>query len=246
MPNRILRDYTDSLKFDGITADAERLFVRLLMKADDYGRFHADPRLIKAAAYPLEDRIRPNDLFRWLEELSTRQLILRYEVSGRAYVAIVNFRQRLKQSVPKFPPPEGKDRNWLPEDTDFREPPGTSRNRPELPARDGDGYGDGDAFGRDGAQQCRVAHGRILTAAPPTAEEVAAHAQSQPGWSEAVTREWWLKRESTGWVDGRGIPITSWAADLEAWQHRNARGDAPGQTRTRTQEPRPLSARGRI
>ena len=39
MPNRILRDYTDSLCFDGIGAEVERLFIRLLTKADDYGRF---------------------------------------------------------------------------------------------------------------------------------------------------------------------------------------------------------------
>jgi len=70
-PNRILRDYTDSLRFDGITADAERLFVRLIMKADDYGRFHAEPRLLRSGCFPLHDNIRMNDLARWLDELST-------------------------------------------------------------------------------------------------------------------------------------------------------------------------------
>lgn len=134
MPNRILRDYTDSLCFDGISADAERLFIRLITKADDYGRFHAEPRLLRAGCFPLENQIRPNDLDRWLDELSHRQLILRYEVEGRAFLAIINFGQRLKQSRPKFPPAPGNPDDWLP----------TSRNFPELPARDGDGDGDGD------------------------------------------------------------------------------------------------------
>ena len=31
-----------------------------------------------------------NDLIRWLDELSTRQLILRYEVGGRKFLALVN------------------------------------------------------------------------------------------------------------------------------------------------------------
>jgi hypothetical protein len=123
----MLRDWTDSLKFDGISADAERLFVRLIMKADDYGRFHADSRLLKAAAFPLEDRIRPNDLTRWLDELATRQLILRYEVEGRTYLAIVNYGQRLKSSRAKFPQLPGQSGEWLPTSEYFPEVPGSSR-----------------------------------------------------------------------------------------------------------------------
>ena len=55
MPTRMLRDWTDSLKFDGLSAEAERLFARLLMKADDYGRYHADPRLVRAGCFPLTE-----------------------------------------------------------------------------------------------------------------------------------------------------------------------------------------------
>jgi hypothetical protein len=125
MPSRVLRDYTDSLSFDGISAEAERLFIRLICKADDFGRFHADPRLIKAACFPLVETIRANDLSRWLDELSHRQLILCYESGGRKLLAIVNYGQRLKQSRAKFPAPGGESENFLP----------TSRNFPELPAR---------------------------------------------------------------------------------------------------------------
>jgi hypothetical protein len=130
MPTRLLRDWTDSLRFDGITAEAERLFLRLIMKADDYGRFHADPRLIKAACFPLLDNLRTPDLVRWLDELSTRQLILRYEAGGRCLLAIVNYGQRLKQSKAKFPPPPDKPEDFLPLSEHFREVPGSSGNIP--------------------------------------------------------------------------------------------------------------------
>lgn len=126
MPTRLLRDWTDSLRFDGISAEAERLFVRLLMKADDYGRFHSDPRLVRGACYPLAENLRTNDLSRWLDELSNRQLILRYEVGTRKLLAIPNFGQRLKMSRPKFPAINGMDVDWLPESGDFREVPGSS------------------------------------------------------------------------------------------------------------------------
>jgi hypothetical protein len=55
MPTRILRDYTDSAAFDGLSAEGERLFIRLLMKADDFGRFHANPKLVKALCFPLAE-----------------------------------------------------------------------------------------------------------------------------------------------------------------------------------------------
>lgn len=147
MPNRIIRDWTDSDRFDGLSADAERLFVRLLMKADDYGRFHAEPRRLKAALFPLVESLRSNDLTRWLDELASRQLILRYESQdNRQLLAIPRFGQRLKQSVPKFPPPPGQPANWLPPDgmpsPDSWNDPEGSGDFPEVPARDGDGDGD--------------------------------------------------------------------------------------------------------
>jgi hypothetical protein len=126
----MLRDWTDSLRFDGITAEAERLFLRLIMKADDYGRFHADPRLIKAACFPLLENLRTNDLSRWLDELSHRQLILRYEAEGRKLLAIANYGQRLKNSRAKFPPLPGKPDDWLPTSDHFREVPGSSGKFP--------------------------------------------------------------------------------------------------------------------
>lgn len=130
MPNRILRDWTDSDKFDGLSAESERLFLRLIMKADDYGRFHANPRLVKSACFPLAEDLRANTVAAWLTELSDRHLVFCYTSGTGQYLAIINFRQRLKQSVPKFPPAPGKDANWMPDDNEFRAVPGTSRNFP--------------------------------------------------------------------------------------------------------------------
>lgn len=123
----MLRDWTDSQKFDGISAESERLFVRLIMKADDFGRYYAETRLLKAHCFPLSDKLRTNDLDRWLNDLSTRQLILRYETRGRKYLAIVNYGQRLKQSRAKFPQPDGKEDDFLAMETDL---PGSSGKFP--------------------------------------------------------------------------------------------------------------------
>jgi len=126
----MLRDWTDSLRLDGISADAERLFVRLIMKADDFGRFHADPRLIKAGCFPLVESLGADVLKRWLLELENRRLILRYVADGRLVLAIVNYGQRLKCSRARFPPFPGQSEGWLPTSDFFREVPGSSRNFP--------------------------------------------------------------------------------------------------------------------
>jgi hypothetical protein len=118
MPNRMLRDWTDSQKFDGISSESERLFVRLIMKSDDFGRYYGDTRLIRAHCFPLLDNLRANDLDRWLDDLSHRQLILRYETKGRKYLAITNYGQRLRSHHAKFPPPDGEKEDWLPPDSD--------------------------------------------------------------------------------------------------------------------------------
>lgn len=129
MPTRLLRDWTDSDRFDGLSAEAERLFVRLLMKADDYGRFHAEARRVRAACFPLANGSACRRIEAAIAELAERGLVIRYEVDGKALLAIPRFGQRLKQSHPKFPPMDGQSDNWLPEDCRrFRELPGTSGN----------------------------------------------------------------------------------------------------------------------
>lgn len=123
----MLRDWTDSSKFDGLSANSERLFTRLIMKADDYGRFHADPRLVKSNCFPLND-IECNDVSDWLEELEGHCLIVRYQMLNRNLLSIVNYGQRLKKSRAKFPQMEGKPDDWRPTDDSFRELPGDSGN----------------------------------------------------------------------------------------------------------------------
>lgn len=133
MPARMVRDWTDSLRFEGLSAEAERLFMRLIMKADDYGRFHADPRLIKAACFPLVE-VDSGCLQGWLVELSDRKLILPYEAEGRSCLVIIGFGQRLKKSRAKFPALPGKPEDWLPSLSEFREVPGSSGKSTEVPA----------------------------------------------------------------------------------------------------------------
>lgn len=114
MPNRILRDWTDSYHVEQISADAERLFARLIMKADDFGRYHADPRLVLAGCFPLLPNVTVEQITKWMLECSNAELVVLYEVNGKPYLSILDFRQRLRRHTAKFPQMDGQPADWCP------------------------------------------------------------------------------------------------------------------------------------
>lgn len=106
MPNRILRDWTDSDTVDKLTVDAERFFTRLIMKADDFGRYFAEAKRLKSFLFPLKDSIRDTDICRWLAECEKVAMIRCYDAAGKRYLEICDFRQRLRQMREIYPAPD--------------------------------------------------------------------------------------------------------------------------------------------
>ena len=102
----MLRDWTQSDKVDLLTSEGERFFTRLIMKADDFGCFWGDTRLLKANLFPLKlDKVREADISRWIAECVKAGLILFYEIESKRYIQIQDFRQRLDKAKAKFPLP---------------------------------------------------------------------------------------------------------------------------------------------
>jgi hypothetical protein len=187
MPTRILRDYTESAPFDGISAEAERLFVRLLMKADDFGRFHATPKLIKALCFPLSEDLRANTVAAWLTELSDRQLVFCYTSGAGSYLALPKFGQRLRaESRSKFPPPDGEPPNWHPPQS------AASRgNPPQVTALCGVGVGD-EGVSEDG-DECEVGVQGERASPPPASDGVTLPTVSGGKKALPITDEWLLE-----------------------------------------------------
>lgn len=105
MPNRVLRDWTASETIDSLSEHAEILFVRLIMKADDHGCFYGNPKLIKAALFPLRP-YSEKQITQWRDELLAAGVVQMYSVDGKVYMKINNFNQRLRLMQSKFPQPE--------------------------------------------------------------------------------------------------------------------------------------------
>lgn len=106
MPNRIIRESSrTSPTLDQISAEAERLFWRLITVADDHGRFEADPRILRATCFPLKDDLKTDRVARWFLELVNCGLVLTYAVNGKQYGEFTTWRkhQRIRAEKSKYP-----------------------------------------------------------------------------------------------------------------------------------------------
>ncbi len=84
------------------------------MKADDFGRFTSNPRLIKCLCFPLRDGLGDADIARALEDCEAAGLLRRYESAGKRCLEIRNFNQRLRAFKSRYPaPPETVKKSTL-------------------------------------------------------------------------------------------------------------------------------------
>ncbi|WP_198544908.1 MULTISPECIES: hypothetical protein [unclassified Streptomyces] len=83
-------DFFTSLTIADLTPEQRLTFIGLWTHCDDEGRCVDDPRLIKAAVWPLDDR-NSVDVEIDLKALSESSLILRYTVNRKRYLAITNW-----------------------------------------------------------------------------------------------------------------------------------------------------------
>lgn len=160
MPERILRDYTDSEPVTEAGELAESLFIRLIQKADDYGCLEANPKVLRSVLYPLREDIRAADIVKRMQKCAAVGLVSVYEVASTGatrwlsidelagataagskwYVFIHNFRQRIREPAPKPKcevPPETAPPNIL--EDDWRPPPIPRQYRDSRPDAAGRG-----------------------------------------------------------------------------------------------------------
>lgn len=197
MPNRIIREgWLESGRIDSLDAPAERFFLRLCLKADDFGRFHAAPQLLKSLLFPLKEDIRNTDMSRCLAACEKAGLFHCYEVAGKRYLEINNFDQRLRAKVSKFPPWQAHDGQT----SDMRrldseaEAEAEERRRREVEAEE---------------KKRRKARAQSI-------EEVQAFCKSE-GLPDSDARYFWLKCQENGWKNG-GQQILDWKMTIQKWK----------------------------
>lgn len=83
-----------------ISVHARWTFAGLWTYCDDDGRGRSDPRLIKAAIWPLDDDVTAKDVAVHLDELEAQELICRYQADGKSYLHVVNFAEHQRPNRP--------------------------------------------------------------------------------------------------------------------------------------------------
>lgn len=112
MPNRYIRDSLNmSSSLAAVTLLAEVLFIHLLLAADDYGRFIAEPLALRGLLFSLRTDLNAEQVEDALRELEQEGMIQRYRADGRLYLWITNWSkyQRARAKCSKFPAPNLDD-----------------------------------------------------------------------------------------------------------------------------------------
>ena len=109
MPNRIVREAILTSRHMAMLDDwaAEVFYRRLLSVVDDFGRFYADPGMLRAACYPRQlDKVSDADVTRWISECQKAGLVLVYVAADEdRYIEVLRFRQQARAKSSRFPDP---------------------------------------------------------------------------------------------------------------------------------------------
>ena len=106
MPSRIVReDILTSDPVNSLSWGAEVFYRRLMSKVDDYGRYVADLRILRASMYSLQlSKVVESDIGKWMLETTEAGLVRVYVDSGKKYLEILKFQQQ-RRTTSKYPPP---------------------------------------------------------------------------------------------------------------------------------------------
>jgi len=110
MPNRIIKEsICSSETLAEVTPEAERLWWRVITRADDFGRFEASPKvLLGQCLTAFLGEITLDNIDEWLCELVGADLIRLYEVEGKRYLQVTSWdkHQQRRAQHSKYPAPD--------------------------------------------------------------------------------------------------------------------------------------------
>lgn len=142
-PRAIYPDACRSLQLAAVSADAERIFWRLVSQADDQGRLEGDAYAMKALLVPRIEKLTPRRVTDLLAELQRHELVRLYTAKPFDHLVQLvtwwRWQAGMRRAYPsKWPAPDGwRDFVYGHGDTGFktyREAAGLDRGARSLPA----------------------------------------------------------------------------------------------------------------
>ena len=108
MPNRIIKEsICSNEQIDSLSPFEEVLFYRLIVNADDYGRFDGRTAIIRSRLFPLKN-VRDDQIEKAIHTLSSVELVDLYYVGGKPFVRLTGWdrHQTIRAKKSKYPAPE--------------------------------------------------------------------------------------------------------------------------------------------
>lgn len=106
MPSRILREgILTSPRMAKLGWPDEVFYRRLHSVVDDFGRYYADPGMLRAACYPRQlAKVSDSDIGKWLQSIADAGLVRVYPAEdGERYLEVLDFGQQVRAKKSKFP-----------------------------------------------------------------------------------------------------------------------------------------------
>jgi hypothetical protein len=107
MPQRFLRPgIVTSKRFNRLPWPCQSLVYRLINLVDDYGRYDAEPELVRAYAFPYGDpsgkQIPLTNVSNWLQLSANADILVLYEVEEKKYLQLARWQER-PRSQSRYP-----------------------------------------------------------------------------------------------------------------------------------------------
>lgn len=109
MPNRYVRESAiESEHVDRLSWAAEVFYRRLINRADDFGRYTANPELLRASLFPLRvNKVSAADIGKWLSECETADLVSTWKGNDGKHYMVMHRWEKGRAKHSRFPdPPE--------------------------------------------------------------------------------------------------------------------------------------------
>ena len=215
MPQRILRPgIRTSKRFARVGWFEQSLYLRLMTMVDDYGRYEADPELIRSEAFPFGDPagkfLQVSAVDSGLLALVGADLITIYEVEDKRYLQLARWQERAR-SESKYPAPVAGKCQQMTADVVKCLPPKPSPSPSPEPEP------------------------KSASAPRFTREQVDFEAQ-RCGLPESEAEKLWNYYSANGWKVGKNpvksLPhlVAGWNARYRESNHRSSTSPTPGST----------------
>ena len=217
MGSRVIKDTIKTSRNVNALSDFQfRVWIHLILSADDYGRGSADPELVKNLAFPRRKGITEKQLDDALHVLANIGMINLYFVDGEPFFYFPKWseHQRVRTKVSRFPEPDAE--NAVAADCGrLRQIAADCGELPQIAAD----------CGLNPEYRIQNTESRIQKKkekkAPPTREEVREYARSRESSVDPDRfYDFYTADPERAWIDSNGKPVNNWKQKFITWEGR--------------------------